>query len=62
MKAKLREMGMDCLDYDGCSTLWVRSWDDLTRFFASPEYARLNADCAHFMETDAKGALKVFAG
>jgi hypothetical protein len=62
MKARLRALGMDCLDYDGCSTLWVRSWEDLTRFFGSDEYMRLSEDCKNFMETDAKGALKVFAG
>lgn len=62
MKQKLQDMGMDVLDFDGCSTLWVKSFDDLERFFTSPEYQKLSDDCKNFMETDAKGALKVFAG
>jgi hypothetical protein len=53
-------MGMDVLDYDGCSTLWVKSWDDAEKFFSSPEYGNLFADCANFMDT--ASGIKVMAG
>jgi len=65
---------MDLLDFDGCSEIWVKSWDDWERFssvrFAcqsqsqtnteqSPEYARLLApDCDLFMAMP----IKVMAG
>lgn len=52
MRARARALGMDLLDYDGCSTLWFRSWEDAEAFFASPDYAALASDCKHFMDTD----------
>jgi hypothetical protein len=51
---------MDPLDYEGCSTMWFRNWDDAEAFFKSPEHANLAADCVHFMDTS-KG-IKVMAG
>jgi hypothetical protein len=51
---------MDPLDYEGCSTLWFKNWDDAEAFFKSPEYSKLAADCVHFMDTS-KG-IKVMAG
>ncbi|KAF2790606.1 hypothetical protein K505DRAFT_250817 [Melanomma pulvis-pyrius CBS 109.77] len=39
MKKKIQDLGMDLLDYDACSTIWVRSWEDWERFSGSPEYA-----------------------
>lgn len=51
MKDRAKAMGMELLDYDGCSTLWFRSWRDAEAFFTSPEYAALAADCKHFMDT-----------
>lgn len=63
MKAKVQSfghMGIELLDYEGCSTLWFRNWDDAENFFNSPEYAGLSADCAHFMDTS-KG-IKMIAG
>jgi hypothetical protein len=43
---------MALLDYDGCSTLWFKRWEDAEAFFTSPEYAALAADCKHFMDTE----------
>lgn len=40
MKAKVQSfgyMGIELLDYEGCSTLWFRNWDDAEKFFTSPE-------------------------
>ncbi|KAF2492443.1 hypothetical protein BU16DRAFT_515406 [Lophium mytilinum] len=39
MKEKVKSLGMDLLDYDGCSQIWVKSWDDWEKFFTSPQYA-----------------------
>lgn len=60
MKAKVKALGMDLLECDGCSTLWFRNWDDAEAFFKSPEYATLAADCAHFMDTS--NGIKMMAG
>lgn len=38
MKEKAKSLGMEILDYDGCSTIWVKSWDDWMNFASSPEY------------------------
>lgn len=39
------------LDFDGCSELWVRSWEDWMKFYESEEYAKAMApDCKHFMD------------
>lgn len=38
MKEKLKSLGMEVLDYDACSTLWVRKWEDWIDFVSSPEY------------------------
>ncbi|KAF2404504.1 hypothetical protein EJ06DRAFT_526587 [Trichodelitschia bisporula] len=49
-KEKVTALGMDLMDYDGCSEIWVRSMDDWERFFKSPEYnAAMSKDCANFM-------------
>lgn len=60
MKAKAKSLGMDLLDYDGCSTLWFRNWDDAERFFNSSEYGALADDCKHFMDTS--NGIKMMAG
>lgn len=40
------------LEFDGCSEIWVRSWDDWLKFYSSKEYAKaLSADCDLFMKT-----------
>lgn len=52
MRARAETLGMALLDYDGCSTLWFKRWEDAEAFFTSPEYAALAADCKHFMDTE----------
>jgi len=62
MKTKLQELGMEVLDYDGCSQIWVKSWEDWIEFASSPEYAAaLMPDADHFMDYKASG-IKVMAG
>ncbi|KAF2708022.1 hypothetical protein K504DRAFT_534709 [Pleomassaria siparia CBS 279.74] len=52
---------MDLLDFDACSTLWMKSWDDWGRFSTSPEYAAaLMPDAGNFM--DINFGIKVMAG
>ncbi|KAF2095597.1 hypothetical protein NA57DRAFT_79315 [Rhizodiscina lignyota] len=61
-KEKVKALGMDLLDFDGCSEIWVKSWDDWERFFKSPEYAAaLAPDCDHFMDVAGAG-IKCMAG
>ncbi|KAK7425291.1 hypothetical protein QQZ08_008188 [Neonectria magnoliae] len=49
------------MDFDGCSTLWFKTWDDFESFFTSPDYeGSLTEDCKHF--TDLDDGLSVFAG
>jgi len=52
-KAKAAELaGVKMLDFDGCSEIWVRSWEDWMKFYNSKEYAAaLGPDCRHFMQT-----------
>lgn len=33
MKEKARSLGLNHLEYDGCSEIWVKEWDDWLRFF-----------------------------
>ena len=61
MKLKVKSLGLDLLDYDACSTLWVRSWDDYVEFVRSEEYRVLAADTKHFMDVEG-GGIKVMAG
>lgn len=54
-------MSMNAMEFDGCSTLWFKKWEDFENFFTSPEYeTNLTDDCKHFM--DVEGGLSVFAG
>jgi len=39
MKKKVQDLGMELLDFDACSIIWVKSWEDWERFSSSPEYA-----------------------
>jgi hypothetical protein len=39
MKEKIKALGMELLDYDACSTIWVKDWESWERFSSSPEYA-----------------------
>lgn len=49
------------MDFDGCSTLWFKSWDDFNAFFTSQEYeGKLMDDCKRFMDLEA--GVHVFAG
>ncbi|KAL5391787.1 hypothetical protein DPSP01_001076 [Paraphaeosphaeria sporulosa] len=62
IKARIRKAGMELLDYDACSQIWVREWEDWERFSTSPEYAAaLLPDADHFMDYKNSG-IKVFAG
>lgn len=39
------------LEFDGCSEIWVKSWDDWMRFYSSDEYAKaMDPDCKYFMK------------
>jgi hypothetical protein len=50
MKERAKSLGENCLDYDGCAQLWVKSWDDWMAFYNSKEYAAaLSDDCNRFM-------------
>ena len=47
------------LEFDGCSEIWVKSWDDWMRFYSSDEYAKATQpDCAYFMQMP----IHVYAG
>lgn len=61
MKKKVQALGMEVLDYDACSQIWVKSWDDWVEFASSAEYsAALMPDGANFMDVTA--GIKVMAG
>ncbi|CAM1502224.1 Fc.00g042080.m01.CDS01 [Cosmosporella sp. VM-42] len=61
MKQGLAKIGMKTMDYDGCSTLWFKSWKDFEGFFTSPDYeGKLTEDCKGFMDDEA--GINVFAG
>jgi hypothetical protein len=60
MKKKVQALGMDL--FDGCSQIWVKTWDDWIEFASSPEYAAaLLPDADQFMDYKASG-IKVMAG
>jgi len=61
LKGKLKELGMDVLEYDACSQIWVRKWEDWEAFAGSDEYrAALMPDAEKFMNLE-KG-IQVMAG
>jgi hypothetical protein len=44
LKEKLQRFGkMQMLDFDGCSEIWVRSYEDGEKFFKSEEYVKAMA-------------------
>ncbi|TVY47500.1 hypothetical protein LOCC1_G002240 [Lachnellula occidentalis] len=44
LKEKLQKFGnMQMLDFDGCSEIWVRSYEDGEKFFQSEEYVKAMA-------------------
>ncbi|KXL44412.1 MAG: hypothetical protein FE78DRAFT_40837 [Acidomyces sp. 'richmondensis'] len=50
MKEKAKSLGLNHIEFDGCSEIWVRNWDDWMAFYTSPEYAKvMQPDCEHFM-------------
>ena len=52
---------MKTMDFDGCSTLWFKAWEDFESFFTSPDYeGKLTDDCKRFMDEEA--GINVFAG
>lgn len=38
MKEKVKSLGMEVLEYDACSTIWVKTWEDWVEFSSSEEY------------------------
>lgn len=59
LKASIARIGQHILDFDGCSTLWFRSWADYEAFFTAPNFGRLVNDGALFMDTS---SVTVYAG
>ncbi|EME77272.1 uncharacterized protein MYCFIDRAFT_42215 [Pseudocercospora fijiensis CIRAD86] len=54
LKEKARDLGanlgIEHMDYDGCSEIWVEKWEDWVEFSSSEEYSQaMNPDCKHFM-------------
>jgi hypothetical protein len=60
LKEKAKGMGYDVADYDGCSTLYFKCFDDAQNFFSSKDHAKLGEDCKHFM--DLSKGVKVMVG
>jgi hypothetical protein len=60
MKEKIKDLtGIEMLEFDGCSEIWVQTWDDWMNFFKSDEYNRaMNPDCKYFMAMP----ISVYAG
>ncbi|RVX71587.1 hypothetical protein B0A52_03771 [Exophiala mesophila] len=50
LKEKAKALGLAQLEYDGCSDIYVKNWDDWVQFYNSPDYAKaLAPDVSHFM-------------
>ncbi|KAI0863006.1 EthD domain-containing protein [Xylaria cubensis] len=50
MKERMRSLGVNVFDYDGCAQIWVRTWDDWLSFYNSKEFSvALVDDCHRFM-------------
>lgn len=39
LKEKAKALGLAQLEYDGCSDIYVKNWEDWMKFYKSPEYA-----------------------
>ena len=64
LREQLRHLGgmdLTVLDYDACTTMWVRDWDDLERFHLSDDFKKLQVDCQAFMDLT-PGSLKAMVG
>ncbi len=33
MKERAQSLGLEHFDFDGCSEIWVKSWEDWERFY-----------------------------
>jgi hypothetical protein len=40
LREKAEVLGLAQLDYDGCSDIYVKTWEDWMKFYQSPEYAK----------------------
>lgn len=61
MRARVPQLGVEVMDYDACTTMWVREWDDMVSFHASEDFQRMAADCGHFLDLT-PGGLRAMAG
>jgi hypothetical protein len=60
LKDKLKSLGLQVLDFDACSQMWVKSWDDWEKFSSSEEYLKaLVPDGVNFMDV---ASITVMAG
>ncbi|KAK3048038.1 hypothetical protein LTR09_010553 [Extremus antarcticus] len=58
MKERAQSLGLEHFDFDGCSEIWVKSWEDWERFYKSDDYAKaLAPDCRFFMAMPIKVAV-----
>ena len=49
LKEKAKALGLAQLEYDGCSDIYVKNWDDWVQFYNSPDYAKaLARECSSF--------------
>ncbi|CAK7214808.1 hypothetical protein SCUCBS95973_002259 [Sporothrix curviconia] len=60
-RARIHELGVEAMDYDACTTMWVRAWDDMVQFHKSEDFKRMAADCAHFLDLS-PGGLRAMTG
>ncbi|CAK7244668.1 MAG: hypothetical protein STHCBS139747_006212 [Sporothrix thermara] len=60
-RAHIHELGIEAMDYDACTTMWVREWDDTVQFHESDDSRRMAQDCEHFLDRS-PGGLRAMAG
>ncbi|TPX08254.1 uncharacterized protein E0L32_001850 [Thyridium curvatum] len=58
-KEWVKKCGHSLLDYDGCTSLWFKTWEAYYGFLHSPGYKKIGPDCAYFLDTS---TIVVFAG
>jgi hypothetical protein len=39
LKEKAKVLGLAQLEYDGCSDIYVKTWEEWMKFYESPEYS-----------------------
>ncbi len=59
MREDLKKFGQQVLDFDGCSTVWFRTWDDYSNFFTGQDFPALVQDGELFMDVS---SITVYAG